>query len=357
MNYGQAVRASRRRPSPGRSLLALWLSLLGHATGVGLFLLWSSLTGSGRHAPPKAQPFALRSLDARQWERNRGLAVSGPAAPRAMPERRAPAGQVVDVAPGNGREAPESKYLAETSNRVLKETRARVQAPVYSRATPTTHEAPEATPAAQGRAGGRASPPLPPVALVDRLTGTTGPKPRLSELLHDATPGTQAQHPDSAERAGIEGGEQNVSHAGDAAQAGGGAPNDDLRDVQAGEGTYLNTREWKFAGFFNRVKQAVSARWDPNGRLRAKGRQTIYADKVTLLSVTLRADGSLADVFVAQTSGIDALDLEAVQAFEHAQPFSNPPAGLAQNGLIRFNFGFSVISEGVGGPRMFGLGR
>jgi len=43
----------------------------------------------------------------------------------------------------------------------------------------------------------------------------------------------------------------------------GAAANDHLQDVDEGDGTYLNTKEWKFASFFNRVKQSVSQQWNP----------------------------------------------------------------------------------------------
>ena len=50
----------------------------------------------------------------------------------------------------------------------------------------------------------------------------------------------------------------------------GAAPNDHLQDVEEGEGTFLNTREWKYASFFNRVKQSVGMHWDPNAQLRRR---------------------------------------------------------------------------------------
>ena len=60
-------------------------------------------------------------------------------------------------------------------------------------------------------------------------------------------------------------------------------------------------------------------RRDPTG--------TMYGgrDRVTVLSVTLDREGNLEDVVVERSSGLDFLDIEAVKAFEKAQPFPHPP--------------------------------
>ena len=128
---------------------------------------------------------------------------------------------------------------------------------------------------------------------------------------------------------------------------GGGAPNDDLKNVAAGDATALNTREWRYASFFNRVKQAVAAKWDPNGKLKAKRLDIGMLDRSTLLAVTLRPDGTLADVFVEKGCGIDALDVEAVAAFERAAPFPNPPQALVEHGVIGFRFNFTLSNLGA----------
>ena len=148
--------------------------------------------------------------------------------------------------------------------------------------------------------------------------------------------------------------------SGDATEAGGGAPNDDLSNLAAGDGTYLNTREWKYAGFFNRVKQAVSARWNPIGRLRSRDPRAAsqgFADRVTTLEVILRPDGSVREIVVRQSSGLDYLDQEAVQAFEKAQPFANPPPALVVDGVIRFAFGFKLTQDELGGLAPFRRGQ
>jgi hypothetical protein len=47
-----------------------------------------------------------------------------------------PKGQVVEVAPGNGKEDPNAEYLAESSNASKKETRAKEQTAFYRNAMP-----------------------------------------------------------------------------------------------------------------------------------------------------------------------------------------------------------------------------
>ena len=134
-----------------------------------------------------------------------------------------------------------------------------------------------------------------------------------------------------------------------------GAPaNDHLAEVDEGEGTYLNTKEWKYASFFNRVKQAVGMQWNPGAQLRQRDPTfQIYGgrDRYTVVHVTLNNEGRVKEVFVEKSCGVDFLDLEVVQAFERAQPFPNPPPGLVTNDeAVHFSFGFFL--EMGGGPRM-----
>jgi TonB family protein len=120
---------------------------------------------------------------------------------------------------------------------------------------------------------------------------------------------------------------------------------DHVEGVEEGEGTFLNAREYRYASFFNRVKKEVSMRWDPGVQL-VKRDPTggIYGqkDRLTILHVVLDEKGGLRKAEVAQGSGLDFLDQEAIGAFERAQPFPNPPTGLLKDGQISFNFGFFV---------------
>jgi TonB family protein len=328
--------------------VALLFSVASHLIAAALFLGLSALTAGDKLPAQKVRPVTLRALDDRSWAANRGQASLPQALARAVAEPR-PRGQVVDVAPGNGQVDPASKYLAETSNRVSKETRAREQTAVYRQAAPK-NVAPLAPPVARGQAAGYTAPPVAAAGQVDKFTGLGGSRSRLSQLLREASVGRDEVNPEAEAKGGQQSGE------GNSGEPSGGAPNDDLSGVAAGDGTFLNTREWKYAGFFNRVKQAVSARWDPNGRLRSKdprGRGFGAIDRVTLLNVALRPDGTIYEIVVAQSSGLDYLDAESVKAFETAQPFANPPPALIQDGLIRFAFGFTVVNEGLAGSKWF----
>ena len=132
--------------------------------------------------------------------------------------------------------------------------------------------------------------------------------------------------------------------AGGGGEGGAKAFPDRLKGVKEGEGTFLNTKEWKGASFFNRVKAAVAQKWNPAdvyARRDPNGNRYGIKDRYTGLHVTLNGDGSLRHLRVISPSGIDFLDEEAVGAFEAAQPFPNPPDAVKdRDGLIRFSFGF-----------------
>lgn len=121
-----------------------------------------------------------------------------------------------------------------------------------------------------------------------------------------------------------------------------------LDGVEEGDGTFLNTKEFKYATFFLRVRDAVQDQWEDAVSREYRRRDPmghIYGtrDRNTLLAVTLRPGGELADIQVSETSGVDFLDNVAMDAFRRAQPFLNPPAGIVEeDGLIRLNFMFKI---------------
>jgi TonB family protein len=137
----------------------------------------------------------------------------------------------------------------------------------------------------------------------------------------------------------------------------GGSTQDDVRDVDEGEETALNSKKWRFATFFNRVKKQVSEHWHPEEAYRRRDPTGViygHQNRYTELRIQLKADGHLANVGVGLPSGLEFLDDEAITAFKEAQPFPNPPHQLLEhNGLITFHFGFLYDLNGPPQMRWF----
>ncbi len=382
--------------------MAVVLALALHLAFGGLLVLLEELDPTEPRKPVRpASAVAVRPLTADQWQRNRGQkAPSSQSSSTAQrpreekkeekkPEKR-PEGQVVDVAPGNNQESPDAKYLAESNNTVQKETRAKEQTAHYRNAMPqrtapqtSTGSGPETAQAPQtagnnglgmddrplSEAGKRMAMELPDarrrqeIALKDSKL----PGPGLSVENRNESDEVVGNSKRLRIQPGLPGGEEegSMGRLGGPGLATlmpsqavmdrivGAAPNDNLRELDEGDGTFLNTREWKYASFFNRVKQSVGLQWDPNQQLRRRdptGQTYSGRDRVTLLTVVLDERGRLQDVQVEKSSGLDFLDMEAIASFQRAQPFPNPPPGLLDgDSRVKFQFGFFL--EMGGGPQ------
>lgn len=138
----------------------------------------------------------------------------------------------------------------------------------------------------------------------------------------------------------------------------GGGSVDMVEGVEEGEITALNSKQWKFATFFNRLKRQVAQSWDPSAVIMRRdptGRVYGSENRVTYLQVTLDRSGAVLAIHVVKSSGVDELDSEAVRAIRAAQPFPNPPGGLVdeRSGQIVFPFGFHVQMGGRNNWRIF----
>lgn len=124
----------------------------------------------------------------------------------------------------------------------------------------------------------------------------------------------------------------------------GGGSVDHLEDVESGDETALNSKQWLHASFFNRIKRQVAQNWDPETVWRRSDpRGAVYGFKtrITEVRVSLSRRGDVAKVVVTGPSGVLELDEEAVRAFRAAGPFPNPPDVLVErDNLITFAFSF-----------------
>jgi TonB family protein len=390
-----------------RALVSLVAALGLHVACFGLIVIagLKGRTDGPRPQTSSARPVVLRGLTDEQWARNRGSNAPATAetqrlAKKDVPKKdqpkpaQVPKGQVVDVAPGNGAVDPNAKYIAETNNKAAKETRAKEQTAFYrnampQRTAPQNIEGSGHDDVSQAQRSGndglgdddrplRESPAKlafeipdvkrqqevalkpsvggPGVAVANRkeTAETKGNSNRLN-----LAPGVIDPERDegSTGRKGAPGALSLLPSPAVLDRITGAAANDHLRDVEEGDGTYLSTREWKYASFFNRVKQSVGMQWNPVAQLRMRDPTgNVYGgrDRYTLLTVTLDDQGRLKDAYVEKSSGLDFLDLEAIKAFERAQPFPNPPPGiLSADATVRFQFGFFLEMSGRPGLRLF----
>jgi TonB family protein len=293
------------------------------------------------------------------------------------------AGQVVDLPPSPDSRPPDhADYLSEHNTRTARETRSRHASADYKNVMnePTVAEKTEAKspkPQQEARAlevgpdrpnkdakrdaaSHGATIEIPRQAQRDRLAlrfdpslgefRNQGHAERVegnSDRLHIA-PGDSADkeaEPGSAPKQGLTLSDL-VPQVGVLARISGGPSNDALDNVEEGEGTFLNSREFKYASFFNRMKRSVSQHWRPLAEYQRRdptGNIYGYRTRVTVLNITLNQDGTLHDLEVKHTSGVDFLDREAIAAFRRAEPFPNPPRGLVDDsGRITFPFGFHL---------------
>ena len=127
----------------------------------------------------------------------------------------------------------------------------------------------------------------------------------------------------------------------------GAATNDHLKDVPIGAQTLLNTREYAYFSFYRRVRRQLEQFWEPGLRHRIhtmvnRGR-SLASEKEhsTKLLVVLNDEGTITKIQVEDTSGVVDLDQAAVDAFNRAGPFPNPPRGMIDpDGTVKIEWEF-----------------
>ncbi len=135
---------------------------------------------------------------------------------------------------------------------------------------------------------------------------------------------------------------------GKAKAAGLSANNDFVEDVPLGDMTRLNTVEYKYYGFYHRIKQKLEQYWGNSIQKKARAlwksgrRMPASENRITSLEVTIDRKGRVVRVNVKGSSGVRELDEAAIESFNKAGPFPNPPKGMVKNGHARIQWGFVV---------------
>lgn len=235
--------------------------------------------------------------------------------------------QVVEQDKALNEELPEeAKYLGRFNQKVIKETRATQSGKLRNGQT-----------AKKGRAKeNQAStpPPTPPqaTAKTSKLSGTL---PTLAQLRPKFDPLSLQKR-------------SKKSNSGASANQ----TSDYLRDTDKGLETLLNTREFLYYSYYQRIREKIRQQWEPKIRAKvakifAQGRTIASAqDRVTRVIIILNEKGSLVKVQVVGQSGITDLDDAAVEAFRAAEPFPNPPKGIIENDQrIRIRWDFILEAQ------------
>lgn len=120
-----------------------------------------------------------------------------------------------------------------------------------------------------------------------------------------------------------------------------------VRGVHPGESTALNTQEFVFYSFFERIRSQLDRAWEPILRqelirIYKQGRRLASdQDHSTRVLVVLDAKGQVVAVRVQSESGVQILDEAAVRAFNRAGPFPNPPRDmLGSAGTVQIHWEF-----------------
>lgn len=142
-------------------------------------------------------------------------------------------------------------------------------------------------------------------------------------------------------------------------QAIGASTSEYIPGVQEGAFTALNTDQFTYYAFFERLKDQVGNRWTPMVRNYVSQRTPkdlevlSRRNRTTQVEIVLNPQGDIVNAFVARSSGDKSLDEMGVEAFKMAAPFINPPKGMIEvDGFIHIYFAWILLFQ----PPGFGLG-
>ncbi len=322
----------RRRRSPlARIITWAGLSLILHA------LLLTALIPLWPHLRPPAASLDVRPVS---------LVVLEPEEKEEEPEEEEPdwRGQVVDLPEPVERQRPdEADYLAEHDRVVEEETRTdrfrvnpEVLAPEYSPDDKLEFED------------------LIDVGAEEYSTGAQVGNDRFDP----DRDGALASLPSPFQLTNREGLQQ-PTRASHSTQSLAGAPNNDLLDEVLGDGVYLNTKEFLYAGYLNQIRRLVNFYWQQNLDNLPSSARAVWAKSryETAVEVALSSEGALAEIELIQESGSAPLDRAVIDAFKMAGPFPTPPEGLVskKDGLAHLGTMSFTVSVGQANNAYMGI--
>lgn len=133
------------------------------------------------------------------------------------------------------------------------------------------------------------------------------------------------------------------------------ATDDFIAGAAIGPITILNTQEFKYFNYYEKVRQKVVEIWRPMIResiLKVKSSSDKYGKlqvgvHTTKLLITLNPQGEVIQVSIVQKSGYGIFDLTAVKAFNKAERFAGVPKELVVNDQFQIRWDFLIEVQGA----------
>lgn len=130
-----------------------------------------------------------------------------------------------------------------------------------------------------------------------------------------------------------------------------GATDDLLEDVATGNRTILSTKEFRYFSYYHRIKVLLRQFWKPSVERKIvsmwnRGQALKQTELVTKLLVLLDKTGQIQKISRVVSSGVQEVDSAAMEAFQQAAPFPNPPSGIIdEDGFVRIRWDFILKAE------------
>lgn len=122
-----------------------------------------------------------------------------------------------------------------------------------------------------------------------------------------------------------------------------------IPNVEQANASALNADQFKYFSYYSRLKNKLYPKWTNKIQqiVRHSSSMQLYRlaskTRYTQLKAVLNKSGYIKKISLVKSSGVQALDHIAIQAFRNSSPILNPPAGMVQDdGLIYIHYGFNV---------------
>ncbi len=125
---------------------------------------------------------------------------------------------------------------------------------------------------------------------------------------------------------------------------------DNYLEVEKGDKTSLNTKEFLYFTYYSLIKEQLQGYWEYHIRQKINQLIMTNVDHVELnkrakLLIILNSAGFLKGLTIVKQSGLPELDEAAVNTVQEAKPFPPPPKGLVQDGQVVIGWEFVVYEQ------------